>query len=174
MNKILDKVKVIENADGSITIRKFVKGQHRVQVRVVIRRTLSDKSIRNDESLIVMTFNQYEKFMRRVNRLPEERRPDVSMVPLETEDEFIAREFDRIQAVKPHLQGRPVRDKLVTELPADISNRKKWRLKQNGDIFVNNTVELPEEVQNAKKKAIRAKLKSGQALTDEEADILLP
>lgn len=54
----------------------------------------------------------------------------------------------------------------------DKSERNKWRVK-GGKLKVDKTVELPREAKTKIKNSAKAKLKAGQPLNDDEAELLL-
>lgn len=90
----------------------------------------------------------------------------------ETEDAFIERVSQKLR-LRPFYQGAQEFVMDTTDLPKKDKNRRKWRINPQGKVTVDPSIELPEEARRKKLQAIRVKLKTGQALDEEEANLLL-
>jgi hypothetical protein len=97
------------------------------------------------------------------------RYPDFSKKNLgETDEEFIERTSAKPRTY-PELQGAEEFILDSSELPAVRKDRGKWRLNAGGKVFVDNSIQSPDEHRNVLINSVKAKLK-GLGFTDEEAD----
>lgn len=91
--------------------------------------------------------------------------------PGETEDQLIERSVATLKRDFPIYQTLDFHDKREPDLP-NKKDRQRWRIKQNGDFFIDKDVELPSEAREKIIKSAKVKLKSGQPLNDEEVEAL--
>ena len=95
--------------------------------------------------------------------------------PLNVTDEvFLNRIADKLVRDNPATFGTYTRAiKESSDLPTDRAQRDKWRLKPSGKVEVDPSATTPNERLQQKRAAVRAKLTSGQPLTQEEAELIV-
>jgi hypothetical protein len=89
----------------------------------------------------------------------------------ESDDEFVTRYTAKLKLNPRFADLTPV-IMLKADIPSDRKDRRKWRIK-NGKVKVDKAVVLEDEVKRGHKVSAKAKLKSGQPLTDAEADAII-
>lgn len=100
--------------------------------------------------------------------------PDLSKKkPSETEEDFLNRIAETLKQKAPEFQSFTFTFLDENNLPNDRSRRNAWRLNPQGKVIPDPNIELPEEAKSRIKNSAKNKLKSGQPLTDEEADELI-
>jgi len=101
-----------------------------------------------------------------------------SMLKNDTEDEFIAREIEKMKSHNPELSNIETFIKTKSELLNTINShpeghRLKLNCSKSGQLNLDLNIKLPQDLKKEKSALIKTKLKNQLNLTDEEIDLLI-
>ena len=143
-DNFLEKIVVWRNSNGSIRTTFFLKDAMLVDVNFP------------DSSIQRMSVEQYKK---NFTNTPH------PFVGAETEDEFISRQVSKLEEINPEHRTLQRFNKTRTDLNNILSGRpkshkRKIKINNIGNLSIDNSIELPQNIVELKHQAAKADLQS--------------